>query len=171
MTSILQSRVNEKIKAASVRVIGPTGEMLGIMSVDEALKLAKSDGFDLIEVSPKADPPVVKIISFDKFRYQQEKARALQKKRQKKIEVKGIRLSVRIGSHDLEFKASQAVKFLTKGDKVKIELILRGREKANLEFAFEVVKKFLGLITIPYAVEQHPKKLGGIITTVIGPKS
>lgn len=140
------------------------------MPTTQALNLARGEGLDLIEVSPKAAPPVVKILSFDKFRYQQEKAWALQKKKQKKIEVKGIRLSVRIGQHDMEFKASQAMKFLAKGDKVKIEMFLRGREKANLGYAFEVMKKFLSLITTPYLVEQELKRLGGIITAVIAPK-
>lgn len=145
--------------------------MLGIMPTAEALTKARDLGLDLIEVSPKANPPVVKLLSYDKFRYQQEKALAAHRKKQKKIEVKGIRVSVRIGVHDLAFKAALADKFLSQGNKVKIEMLLRGREKANLDFAVEVIKKFLAAIKIPYAVEQEAKKLGSFITVVIAPKA
>lgn len=141
------------------------------MPVAEALDLAKSQGLDLIEVSPTAKPPVTKILSYDKFRYQQEKALAEARKKQKKIEVKGIRVSVRIGAHDLAFKAVQAIKFLEKGNKVRVEMFLRGRERANLEFAFSIMKKFLANINFKYVVEQPPKKLGNIISAVIGAKN
>lgn len=141
------------------------------MPTSKALELALSQGLDLIEVSPKANPPVAKILSYDKYRYHQEKAAAAQRKKQKKIDVKGIRLSVRIGAHDLEFKARQAEKFLGEGDKIKAEMFLRGRERANLGFAFEVLKKFLAAVKFQYIIEQAPKKLGNMITAVIGPKA
>ena len=141
--------------------------MLGVMTTSKALELAHSQGLDLIWVSPRANPPVAKILSFDKYRYHLEKAVAAQRKRQKKIDVKGIRLSIRIGVHDLEFKARQAEKFLSHGDKVKAELILRGRERANIGFAFEVLKKFLGAVKLPYVIEQEPKRLGNMITAGI----
>ena len=145
--------------------------MIGIMPIAEALARARELGLDLIEVSPKANPPVVKLLSFDKFRYQQEKALAAQRKHQKRVEVKGIRVSVRIGVHDLAFKAALADKFLTQSNKVKIEMLLRGREKANLDFAIEVIKKFLAAIKVPYNMEQEAKKLGSFITVVISPKT
>ena len=151
-------------------MIDDSGKMLGVMGPEEALKLAQEQGLDLIEIAPQAKPPVVKIQSYDKFRYQQERAMRQQKKNQKRIEVKGIRLSVRIGPHDLKFKADQAGKFLSRGSKVKIDLWLRGREKANMEFAYGVVKKFLAAIIVPFTVEQEPKRLGGTIFTVIAPK-
>lgn len=155
-----------------VRVINEQGEMVGVMATAEAIALARSEGKDLIEVSPKANPPVAKILSFDKYRYQLEKASRQQRKKQKKIEVKGIRLSVRIGQHDLDFKANQAMKFLEKGDKVKIEMFLRGRERANVGFAFDVLKKFL--VNLPaekLVVEQEPKKLGNMITAIVAPRT
>ena len=145
--------------------------MVGVMALPEALALAQEQGLDLIEIAPQAKPPVVKMQSYDKFRYQQEKALRVQKKNQKRIEVKGIRLSVRIGPHDLKFKANQAEKFLSRGNKVKIELWLRGREKANMEFAFGVLKKFLGVVTAPFVVEQEAKRLGGTISIIISPKA
>jgi len=153
-----------------VRVIDEVGKMVGIMPTPQALEFARSQGLDLIEVSPKASPPVVRILSYDKYRYHLDKALRQQKKKQKKIEVKGIRLSIRIGAHDLEFKAQQAQKFLAKGNKVKIELILRGRERANVDFAFSVFKKFMASVSVEYVTEQQPKKLSNIISAVIGPK-
>ena len=152
-------------------MIDEQGNMLGIMQTAEALAKARESGLDLIEISPKANPPVAKMLSFDKFRYQQEKALQQQRKRQKKVEVKGIRLSVRIGQHDLAFKAGTADKFLDRGDKVKIDMLLRGREKANIDFAAEVIKKFLAAVKVPHVLEQEPKKLGSFITVVIGPKT
>jgi len=152
-------------------VIDEEGNMLGIMPTAEALSKAKDLGLDLIEISPKANPPVAKLLSFDKFRYQQEKAIQQQKKKQKKVEIKGIRLSVRIGQHDLEFKAGTADKFLTRGDKVKIDMLLRGREKANIDFAAEVIKNFLSAVKTPCNIEQEPKRLGSFITVVIAPKT
>ena len=104
--------------------------MLGVMTTADAMALAREQGLDLIEVASNAKPPVAKILSYDKFRYQQEKAMQQQRKRQKQIEVKGVRISVRIGPHDLQFKADQAVKFLQKGNKVKVEMFLRGRERS-----------------------------------------
>lgn len=145
--------------------------MIGVMATSEALSLARLKGLDLVEVSPKALPPVAKILSFDKYRYQLEKASRQQRKRQKEVEIKGIRLSVRIGKHDMELKVGQAKKFLERGNRVKIDLILRGREKANLNFAFEVMKKFLGLLESGIVVEQEPKKLGRVITAIVGLRS
>ena len=153
-----------------MRVIDASGKMLGVLPTSEALNLARTQGLDLIEVASKADPPVAKILSYDKYRYHLEKVLQQQRKKQKRIEVKGIRLSVRIGKHDLEFKASQAQKFLQKSNKVKIEMFLRGRERANVAIAFSVLKNFLGVIPALFAVEQEPKKLGNLITTVIAPK-
>jgi len=168
--AIIRVRVNEKIKAPQVRVIDEGGKMLGVMSSDEALAMAREKGLDLIEVSPKANPPVVKVLSYDKYRYHLEKTLRQQKKNQKRVEVKGIRLSVRIGVHDLEFKAKQAEKFLADGNKAKIDLILRGRERANISYAFEVLKKFLEAIKFPHVTEQIPKRMGNVISAIIGPK-
>lgn len=151
-------------------MVDELGKMIGVMKTEEALQLAKERGLDLIEISPKAQPPVVKILSYDKFRYQQEKVLRQQKKNQRKIDVKGVRISVRIGVGDMAFKAGQADKFLSQGHKVKIEMFLRGREKANIGFAFEVLKKFLTVISAPFTVEQEPKRLGGIINVIIAPK-
>ena len=164
------ARCNEKIQAPEVRVIGNDGKQLGIMSAAQALAEARAQGLDLVEIAPKALPPVVKIINFDKFRYQQNKQMQAQRKHQKTIEVKGIRLSVRTGIHDMEFKARATDKFLKAGNKVKIDLMLRGREKINIGYAIEQVKKLLGLITAPHVVEIPPKRMGNMINAFLSPK-
>jgi len=129
-----------RIRAPEVRVIDENGQQLGVMPTSEALNIAHDKGLDLIEVSPKSQPPVCKIMSFGQFQYQQSKQK---QKKAKKIELKIIRLSLKIGKHDLEIKANQAKKFLNEGDKVKIELILRGREKQRLDLAKIIINNFV----------------------------
>ena len=164
------ARINERIKVPEVRVIDSTGKQIGVMPIAEALATAREQGMDLVEISPKAIPPVAKLINFDKFRYQQDKLVQAQKKHQKKVEVKGIRLSVRIGQHDLEVKAKSAIKFLGDKNRVKIEMRLRGRERANIQLALDQIKKFMELITVSYVMETSPKRMGGLITTILSPK-
>lgn len=162
--------MNQEIRVPEVRLIGPDGQQLGIMSTSEAIKQALDQGLDLVEVSPKAIPPVAKLVNYDKYRYQQNKLAHAQRKHQKKIEVKSIRLSMRTGPHDLELKARTTDKFLTAGNKVKIDLVLRGRERANAGFAIEQVKKFLALISASHLIEVQPKRLGNMINVLLAPK-
>lgn len=161
-----KSRTNNQIRVPEVRVIDDKGEMIGIMKTSEALAMAQEREMDLVEVSPQARPPVVKFIDYDKFRYHQKKLEQQQKKKLKKVDIKGIRLSLRISEHDLNFKAKKANDFLDEGHKVKIDLLMRGREQAHPEMGFEVVKKFLALIP-SYITETAPKKTGPFISTVI----
>ncbi|MFA6511575.1 MAG: translation initiation factor IF-3 [Patescibacteria group bacterium] len=120
--------MNDAIRAPEVRVQDNQGEQLGIMPIAEALRIAQEQGFDLIEIAPQAQPPVVRIADYGAWKFRQEKMERKQKAHQKKSEVKGIRLSFTIGEHDLEVRRSQALKFLEQGDKVKPEIILRGRQ-------------------------------------------
>jgi translation initiation factor IF-3 len=165
------ARINQQIKSPELRVINEQGEHVGTMPTHEALKLALEAELDLVEISPNAKPPVAKIISYDKYRYQAEKAEQQKRKSAKRVEVKGIRISVRIGAHDMETKAKQADKFLSEGKKVKVEMFLRGREKANVDFAFEQLNKYLKSITHAHIVEQSPKKLGGTISAILAPQT
>ena len=164
------ARINHQIKARELRVINAQGEHLGVMSTSDALKLAEESDLDLVEISPSANPPVAKIINYDKYRYQVEKEEQQKRKSAKRIEVKNIRISVRIGQHDMETKARQADQFLTEGKKVKVEMLLRGREKANIEYAFGQLNKFLNLISAPREMEHPPKKMGGTLYTVMNPQ-
>src|SRR3989338_3224691 len=164
------ARINHQIKARELRVINAQGEHLGVMSTSDALKLAEESDLDLVEISPSANPPVAKIINYDKYRYQVEKEEQQKRKSAKRIEVKNIRISVRIGQHDMETKAKQADKFLTEGKKVKVEMLLRGREKANVGYAFEQLQKYLKTVAQGHTLEQPPKKLGGTIFAIMSPQ-
>jgi len=143
-----------------LRVIGEEGENLGVMTKDKALQLAKEKGLDLIEIAPTANPPVARIISFDKFRYQKEKEEKKQRAAQKVKEMKQVRISPRAAANDLQIKAGKADEFLTEGHKVEINLYLRGREKGNKDWALAKLKEFLTLIKTPHQVTMPPKQGG-----------
>jgi translation initiation factor IF-3 len=166
-----RTRINHQIKVPEVRVIDDAGKMVGVMKTSEALQLALDRGVDLVEVSPQAKPPVVKLLDFGKYQYQQEKAAQEAKKKIKKVTVKGIRLSVRIGQHDLEFKAKQASEFIADGNKVKLDVQMRGREQAHPELAFDLIKKFPTLLKTPYVIESGPSRMGGIVSLILAPQS
>ncbi len=169
----IKYRYNERIRVPEVRVIDDEGNALGIMPTKDALALARERELDLVEVSPKAKPPVCKLLDYGAFKYQKEKELKQQKVHAKKVEVKGIRLSVKIGSGDLEMRKKQALKFLEDGQKLKIEIILRGREKAHGNIAIEKIKEFIDSIAEHYEIfiEQPPKRQGGNVSAIIGRKS
>lgn len=153
-----------------VRVIDERGNQLGIMLPFEALQMARERELDLVEVAPLAQPPVCKIMDYGKFQYQQSKQERISKVRQKKVDIKGIRIGVRTDEHDLEFKKAQAEKFLTKGDKVKIEIILRGREKAHQGLARTNLENFLKSISVPHLMEQEIKRFPAGFNVIIAPQ-
>jgi len=136
-------RINEKINVREVRAIDETGANLGVIETSEALRLAKEKGLDLVEISPMAMPPVVKIISFDKYRYQEEKKWKKQRATQKIQEMKQVQISVREAVHDLGVKAVRVNKFLGEGNKVEVLLNLRGREKAHQDLAKQKLRDFI----------------------------
>lgn len=169
---IPQYNKNEHIKVPEVRVLGLDGENIGVMSTRDAIALAEEQGLDLVEINPKAEPPVAKIIDFGSFKYQKEKEIKKQKARSHVSEIKGIRLSIRISDHDLGIRHAQSEKFLERGDKVKIEILLRGREKGKAHIAEEVVQKFVQMIeaTIPLRYEQEITRQGSKITAIVAKK-
>ena len=162
-------RFNEGITAPQVLVLGTEGENIGIKTTAEAIRLARETGLDLVEINPKTDPPVAKIMNFGQFRYHQEKEARQAKARQHVVDIKGVRLSLRIGAHDLEIRRTQTIKFLNGGDKVKIEIILRGRELQQTPLAFEGVKNFVGSIhaAVPIRWEQNTEKQANKVTAII----
>jgi len=164
-----KTRINQQIRAQTVRVIDDSGGQIGVMPLTEALALATERELDLVEVSPMANPPVCKLIDYDKFRYQQKKLEALKKKNAKRVEVKTIRLSLRISPHDLEIKAKKANEFLLDGDMVKVEVKMRGREQAQPMFAFEQIKNFKAHLTNPHKEEVPPKKMGNTVSATYSP--
>ncbi|MBD3282464.1 MAG: translation initiation factor IF-3 [Candidatus Portnoybacteria bacterium] len=151
-------RSNEQIRVPEVRVIDETGGNLGVLNTREAIAKAKEKGLDLIEVSAKANPPVCRITDYGKYQYDQEKKKKKQQSKQKKSELKGIRVGFKTSSHDMETKAKQADKFLQKGNKVRIEMFLKGREKAHRDLAREKLEDFLNMIPADFEKEKDIKK-------------
>ena len=161
--------LNDKIEATEIRVLGADGTNLGVMSTKEALDLAKEKELDLVEINPKALPPIAKILDFKHFKYQKEKEIRKQKAKTHISDIKGIRLSMRIGIGDMQTRQKQALKFLERGDKVKMEIILRGAERYKTPIAYDVIKKFFALVNegIPIKYEQHATRQGNKITAII----
>ncbi len=139
------------------------------MSSLEALEIAKQKGLDLVEISPTAKPPVLKIMDFGKFQYQKSRELRQNKAKQKKFDIKGIRIGMRTDDHDLNFKKDQAEKFLKKGNKVKIEIILRGREKAHQDLGRKNLEDFLKSIEASNKIEQELKRFPGGFNVIIAP--
>lgn len=152
-----------------MRVIDETGKQLGVLPLQEALRTAYSRNLDLIQVTDKVDPPVCKIMDFGKYVYQERKKEKSAAKKQKISELKGIRLGFNISQHDMEVRAHQAEKFLKDGDKVRIDIVLRGREKALGNFAKEKISKFLEILQefVQYKTERELKKEPRGFSTII----
>jgi translation initiation factor IF-3 len=162
-------RVNGKIRAREVRVIGEDSKQLGVMSLGEALTMARANGVDLVEVAPAATPPVCRLVDYGKFRYEQAKRDKESKKHQHATKVKEVQLSPKIDPHDLGVKVGHAIDFLCEDMKVKVTLKFRGREMAHTEFGFQVVEKFLSEIAA-YGHPDAPAKLTGkAINVMISP--
>lgn len=152
-----------------MRLVNEEGQQLGVMPLSGALQLAQEHGLDLVEVSPNANPPVVKLIDFAKWKYQQKKLEQQQKKNAKKTEVKTIWISMRISDHDMSIKAKKVSEFLVEGDLVKIELRMRGREQAYGNLGQENLKKFIGFVTAPHRIEVPIKRMGGTFSITLAP--
>ena len=150
--------MNESIRISPVRLIDEDGSQLGITETFKALKMAQEKGLDLVEISPTAKPPVCKIMDWGKFQYQEAKKLQDAKGKQKKIDVKGVRFRPTTDENDLNFKMKQTEKFLSKGNKVKVEIVLRGREKAFANQSREKLQKFIDKIEIPIKIEQGIKR-------------
>ncbi len=158
--------INEQIRDREVRLISEDGEQLGVMSAKDAMKLAKEANLDLVKISPNAKPPVCKIIDYGKFRYEQSRKEKEAKKKQKTTDVKVLRISPNIDQNDLNTKANQARKFITKGDKVKVELRFRGREMAHMGMSKQILDTFFAKVE-DIAVVEKPAKLEGRTMTMV----
>ena len=162
-------RVNGKIRAREVRVIGTDGNQLGVLTLGDALTLARTNGVDLVEIAPNATPPVCRLVDFGKFRYEQAKREKESRKHQHANKVKEVQLSPKIGPHDLGVKRDHAIGFLCEDMKVKVTLKFRGREMAHTEFGYEVVQKFLADIA-PYGhPDYEPRLIGRGINVMVTP--
>lgn len=152
--------INEQIRDKEVRLVSEDGEQLGIMSSKDALKLAKEAELDLVKIAPTAKPPVCKIIDYGKYRYELARKEKEAKKKQKVTTVKEIHISPNIDTNDLNTKAGQARKFLTKGDRVKVTLRFRGREMAHMASSKKILDDFYEIVQ-DVAVVEKPAKLEG----------
>lgn len=171
LTISKETRINEEIRDKELRVIDETGEMIGIMSRDEALRLAEEKKLDLVNISPNAKPPVCKILDYGKYRYEMQKREKEAKKKQKTMSVKEIRLSTFIEDHDIQVKAKTACKFLQDGDKVKVSLRFRGREKDYTARGREVMDKFAEVCSEVSTIDKKPTFEGRSLTMFLAPKS
>ena len=161
--------INEEIKAKEVRVIGPEGETLGVMSVDAALNAAYDQGYDLVLMAPQATPPVCRIMDYGKYRFERDKKEKEAKKKQQVIELKEIQLSCRIDTHDFETKLRHARKFLTDGNKVRVVMRFKGREMSHVSIGQEVMEKFRAECEDLGSADKAPVLDGRFMSMVLTP--
>tara|TARA_Y100000590_G_C15674986_1_gene997661 strand:- start:800 stop:1339 length:540 start_codon:yes stop_codon:yes gene_type:complete len=164
-------RTNEQITASEVRVISSTGKQLGIISIREALIHAEDEGFDLVEVSPDANPPVCKIIDYGKLKYREQKSKKESKKKQKTIEIKEIKLRPGINVHDYQVKLKALSKFISGGNKVKVSLRFKGREIEHQHIGMDVLNKLTQEVAEYAKVEVPPKSEGKQIMMILVPQN
>ena len=162
-------RANNRINSPEVQVIASNGENLGIINTNKAISMAKEEGLDLIEIAPNAKPPVCKIIDMGKYKYEAQKKANKAKKRQKKIELKEIKLRPVTETHDYNFKLKNALKFLSKGDKVKFTIRFKGRELQHSNLGHDLMNKIQEDIKLAGKVEMNPKLDGRQMIMVIQP--
>jgi translation initiation factor IF-3 len=164
----IQFRINNQIRASELRVLGPEGENLGVMSFSEALKQALDRNLDLIEISPKANPPVAKITDYGKFLYDENKKQKLAKANAKTVEVKSLQVKIGTGEHDLILKAKKASDWLAEGHRIKIDLFLTGRTKyLDQKFLEERLERLLRLISTDFKISDPAKKSPKGLTAMI----
>lgn len=162
--------INEDIRDKEVRVIGSNGDQLGIMSASEALDIASKQNLDLVKISPQANPPVCKIMDYGKYRFEMAKREKENRKNQRVVNIKEVKLSPSIDTHDFETKLKAAVKFLSGGDKVKVTVRFRGREVQHAKLGEELLARFSEGVAEVGNVEKAPKLEGKNMAMVIAPK-
>ena len=165
-----EMQINEEIRDKELRVVTDDGEQLGIMSADEALKIAAAKNLDLVKIAPQAKPPVCKIMDYGKYRFDQQKREKEAKKNQKQVDIKEVQLSLNIDTHDLETKVNHANRFLKQGDKVKVSIRFRGREMAHPERGIEIMQEFADKCLELGTIEKPAKLEGRMMLMFLAPK-
>ena len=168
-SSISEPRINDRIRVPEVRLVGPSGEQVGVVRVEDALRLAQEADLDLVEVAPDARPPVCKLMDYGKFKYESAMKARDARRNQANTVLKEIRFRLKIDSHDYETKKGHVVRFLNGGDKVKVMIMFRGREQSRPELGMELLKRLAGDVTEFGYVESSPKQDGGNMIMVLGP--
>ena len=164
-------RINEEIHIREVRVTSATGEQLGIMPTREALRMAEEQHLDLVEVAPKAKPPVCRIMDFGKYRYEQQKREKEAKKKQKVISIKEVKLRPNIEQHDFDVKLKNALRFVEEGNKVKVTIMFRGRELSHPELGKTVLGRVAEALGDRVSIERNAKLEGKNMTMIVAPKA
>ncbi len=162
-------RINQQIRVPDVRLIAEDGSQIGIVAVEQALKAARDKGMDLVEISPKSDPPVCKIMDYGKYKYQLEISEKMKKKKQSQIVVKEIKVRPKIDTNDLNTKRKQIEKFLSSGYRVKITVMFRGREIVHKELGMNILNKLIEELKDKCVLELEPKLDGYNIIAVLSP--
>ncbi len=162
--------INRQIKSRKVRLIDETGKALGIIDIDKALELANKASLDLVEIASNSDPVVCKILNYGKYRYDKEKQKKINKKKQHVIHVKEIRFRPNVDDHDLIIKLKKAEKFLLNGDKLKVTIMFRGREFSRQESGYELIEKIKNVLTNIANIDQEPNMQGKRLSLVLSPK-
>ncbi|WP_394281396.1 translation initiation factor IF-3 [Corynebacterium sp.] len=166
-----EARINDRIRVPEVRLVGPSGEQVGIVRTDDARKLAYDADLDLVEVAPNAKPPVAKIMDYGKYKYEQaQKARESRKNQQQTV-VKEQKFRPKIDEHDYQTKKNNVVRFLEKGNKVKVIIMFRGREQSRPELGFRLLERLAEDVGEIAHIESRPKQDGRNMTMVLGPAS
>lgn len=169
-TSEGRARINEQIRAREVRLLDAEGEMIGVVSLKQALEAAGETELDLVEISPNAEPPVCRIMDYGKYLYDYDKKLAAAKKKQKQVQVKEIKFRPGTDEGDYQVKLRNLIRFLESGDKVKVTLRFRGREMAHQGLGMDLLNRVKGDLIEHGTVEQMPKREGRQMVMVIGPK-
>ncbi|MEI4270809.1 translation initiation factor IF-3 [Klenkia sp. LSe6-5] len=164
-----EPRINDRIRVPEVRLVGPEGEQVGIVSIGEALRLAQDSELDLVEVAPMARPPVVKLMDYGKFKYEAAQKEREARRNQTQTVIKEMRLRLKIDPHDYETKKGHVVRFLKGGDKVKITVMFRGREQSRPEMGYRLLQRLAGDVSELGVVESNPKQDGRNMVMVIAP--
>lgn len=159
--------MNHLIRAPELRIIDSSGKQIGVLSRAEALKLADEEGLDLVEISPNANPPVAKIVDWGKYNYQKTKQLQKNKRATKVLDIKQMRMGLKISDHDLGIKLKKVNGFLEAGHKVKIVLFFRGREMAHKDLGFRLAEKIIGQFDEGIVVDQPPQLLGKQLSFVV----
>jgi translation initiation factor IF-3 len=167
----VRPNINQRIRAQELRVVSDSGENLGVLSREEALKQAEERGLDIIEIAPTAKPPVAKIMDYGKFQYEQKRKDKISKTKAHNTETKSVQIKITTSEHDLELKAKKASQWLKEGDRIKIDLMLPGRSRyLDTKFLDERLQRFLNLITMDYTIADHTKKSPKGLSMVIAKK-
>ena len=163
-------QINEQIRDKELRVIDSDGTQLGIMPLRRAMELAEQKNLDLVKIAPQANPPVCKIIDYGKFRFEQAKREKEARKNQRVVEIKEVRLSLNIDTHDFETKRNHALRFISEGNKVKVSIRFRGREMGHPELGLEIMRRFADAMSEVANVEKPAKLEGRTMLMFLAPK-